>query len=423
MTWILDHSIETGNAKLLGAIGIPIEKRNRKDDFVPSFDDVRLLDLDVSTQSNGESVFLKMEELAKRFGDPTQILIDGGSDLVKGVKLFSENRPNVVHTYDIPHKLATLLKNELQHDDAWKEFVEAIAMTGKMVCQTNLLFAAPPSLRTKARYMNAELLITWANKISHYIKQGDFSLTSDSYELDQWILDRFNGRLTMHEMHAATALFGKTFIGKDSFASALRHVIGEKAYKTYGCEITGLSCTGRYNFEMKFDWVNEFESELQVYTQLMKIVEIAKYEVRQNGLNQKTVENFEDLIGPNNRLTQQASAFKIKVAEALHEESSKVFKGRSLLGSSEIIESIFGKYKTFSSKRPVKTVGEMILSIPLLLSRITIDVVKQALETKSYNCVEDWSENTFGKSMLSKRITAFGDTTQFRDEIYSLVTS
>jgi hypothetical protein len=422
MIWILDHSIETGNEKLLAAIGIPLERLSKKSDFVPDFDDVKLLDLDVSAQSNGGAVYGKMEELADRYGNPIQIVIDGGSDLVKGTKLFMEEKSAIVHTYDLPHKLAALLKKELQPDDDWNEFVEAVSMTGKMVRQTNMMFAAPPGLRTKARYMNAELLVMWANKISHFINNGDFSLTSDSYCLDKWILNRFKGKLTFTEFNSATTLSGCEFFGKDGFALELRRAIGERAFKANGDEIIRLSCTGRKSFELKFDWVNEFKGELEEFTQLIRIVEAAKYEVRQNGLHVKSVENFENLVGANDCLTSRASDFKVKVSEALGEESAKVPRGRSLLGSSEIIESVFGKYKTFSSKRPIKTVGEMILSIPLSLSRLTTDVIKQALETTSYKKVEDWSERMFGKSMLSKRVAAFGKKAQFSDEIYSFAT-
>ncbi len=93
-------------------------------------------------------------------------------------------------------------------------------------------------------------------------------------------------------------------------------------------------------------------------------------------------------------------------------------KGTSLPGSSEIIESVFGKYKTISSKHPIKTVGEMILSIPLSLSRITTDVIKRALESTSYKAVEEWSEKKFVRSAHSKRIAAFGKQSRFQHELF-----
>ncbi len=423
MTWILDHSIELGSEKLLVVIAIPVDRMMKKKNFAPDFEDAKLLDLDVCTRSNGEIAGAKMEELADKFGNPAQILIDGGSDLVKGTGLFLEDKPDIVHTYDIPHKLAVLVKKELNDDDVWNEFVEASTMTAKMVRQTDFVFAAPPGLRSKARYMNAELLIIWANKILRYLKEGDFSLLSNSYILDKSILQRHSGELGIEGAQAIAPLFGRLFVGKDNFISGLRHSIGEEAFKACGDKIVRYSVDRSLDFEMKFDWVNEFKSELPEFTQIMGIVETAKQEVRQNGLHTQTADNFDDRFQPNIHLTSRALSFKEKVVEALREESAKIPNGSSLLGSSEIIESIIGKYKTISSKRPIKTLGEAILSIPLSLSRITPNVIKQALESTSYKSVENWSEKKFGQSVLSKRITAFGKTTQFKDELFSFSTA
>ena len=75
--------------------------------------------------------------------------------------------------------------------------------------------------------------------------------------------------------------------------------------------------------------------------------------------------------------------------------------------SSDVIESLFGKYKSFSQKSSLKEIRRMILIIPLSTIEITREFIKEALEKIKNIDVKDWEERTFGQSMLSKRKMAF----------------
>jgi hypothetical protein len=75
----------------------------------------------------------------------------------------------------------------------------------------------------------------------------------------------------------------------------------------------------------------------------------------------------------------------------------------SKLASSDVLESIFGKYKLFSSERSFKEIGQMVLVIPLFTANLTPQRIKLALETISISNVHSWTKQFFGQSMLSKR--------------------
>ena len=75
--------------------------------------------------------------------------------------------------------------------------------------------------------------------------------------------------------------------------------------------------------------------------------------------------------------------------------------------STDVIESLFGKYKSFSQKSPLKEIRRMILTIPISTLEITREVVKKALSTVKNVDVKDWESRTFGQSTLSKRRIAF----------------
>ena len=52
-------------------------------------------------------------------------------------------------------------------------------------------------------------------------------------------------------------------------------------------------------------------------------------------------------------------------------------------GCSDVIESVLGKYKTFSAKSPMKEVGKAVLTIPIFTSTVDHNEVKIAMESIS----------------------------------------
>ncbi|WP_292760282.1 hypothetical protein [Nostoc sp. NOS(2021)] len=127
--------------------------------------------------------------------------------------------------------------------------------------------------------------------------------------------------------------------------------------------------------------------------------------LKTRGISQQSVTSFEFLqscsdfhINPN---------FPQKIVDYLSKESSQIPAEITLLATSDIIESIFGKYKQFSSRCPIKQIGQTVLSISLCTMNLTTSVVKQALETVRYLDLKAWSSQVFGQSMLSQRRTVF----------------
>ena len=115
-------------------------------------------------RSNGDIVFEQLEETIEKTGVPRAIVADQGSDLKCGIDQFIQAHPTTSSIYDIKHKTAALLKQHLQHDTTWKRFTQLASQTKSQVQQTALAFLAPPNQRTKARYMNLEILVRWSQR-------------------------------------------------------------------------------------------------------------------------------------------------------------------------------------------------------------------------------------------------------------------
>jgi hypothetical protein len=119
--FVLDHFLEMGTTKCLVILGIP-HGALAQCGYSPRHKSMQLLALEVVEHSTGEKVWESLEQLSQRAGKPVQIVSDQGSDLRKGIALFCQAHPPTIHTFDISHRLARLLKADLETDPWWNDF-------------------------------------------------------------------------------------------------------------------------------------------------------------------------------------------------------------------------------------------------------------------------------------------------------------
>ena len=99
--------------------------------------------------------------------------------------------------------------------------------------------------------------------------------------------------------------------------------------------------------------------------------------------------------------------FQQQILDYVSNQCEQIKSEKSFLATSDVIESLFGKYKQFSARCPLKEMGQMLLTICLSTMKLTKVEEKKALETISFADVEQWLGEVFGKSMLSKRKSLF----------------
>jgi hypothetical protein len=343
--WILDHTIRIGQHKCLQILGASLKQLQGCQDGLEHHQ-VVVLDLWVTTHSTGIDVEDRLKRLAKRVGAARQIVFDHGSDLLKGIRLFQADYPEVIDTYDVTHKLACMVKAELEPDSRWAEFVRHCALSRSQLQQTCGAFLTPPALRSVARYMNVDRQIDWAGRMLALLAAP---AKADVAEL-----------LGMGEVEADSWLMGK------------------------------------------LGWLQEFRQVVVRYQHLMEAVRQTEQEVKNHGLRQQTALQVWSQLPP--EVVQDASleGFLTELKSYLEEEGSKVPPGETWLGTSDVIESLFGKYKWFGEKAPYAEVGASVLALPVLTVELTAELVHEAMVKVSVEDVRDWVAENVGRSTLAK---------------------
>ncbi len=155
------------------------------------------------------------------------------------------------------------------------------------------------------------------------------------------------------------------------------------------------------------DWLFQFRKDLTEWNKILKLVEKTETFVRTNGLFRGCDQELRELLRLSPKATERTFKIRWSLIEYVLDASLKAKPGECLLGSSEVIESVFGKFKYMQAEHTEGSLTGMVLAIPAMVSKTTEAVVQRALETVPVHKVRTWIKEKFGKSNLTKRREAF----------------
>jgi len=341
--WIIDHTIQLGKTKCLLVLGIRLSEMPKGRNL--QFQDLEPIDLLPVEASNGEVVWQQLEKTAAKTGIPRAIVSDAGSDLKLGIGQFCAKHENCVSVYDIKHKTACLLKAELSKNEDWKAFIKQAAQTKKQLQQTVLSHLKPPNQRSKARYMNIEILLRWGIETLKIV-----SMSKDFNEAEQQQLP-------------------------------------------------------------KLVWLKSYEDKLTEWDGLLQVANLTEQFVRQEGITRDGYQALERQFQKQKTELNYASSIKLKsnLIDFVTTQGQACKENERLLGSSEIIESVFGKQKYLERDYAKEGFTSLILGIGAFVGTLTVDDVKEALISTPVKKVLKWCEEELGETLQSKKKIAYSD--------------
>jgi hypothetical protein len=339
--WIVDHTIQLGKTKCLLILGIRLSELPKGRSL--NYQDVEAIDLFPVERSTGEVVWEQLEQTALKTGVPRAIVSDYGSDLKSGIEKFCATQDNCVALYDIKHKTACLLKAELSKDKNWKLFTQQAAQTKNQLQQTVLSHLKPPNQRSKARYMNIEILLSWGTDTLEVIDNAE-----DHDEVEK---------------------------------------------KQYA----------------KLEWLNDHPESLEKWDELLQVTTLAEQAVRLEGITLSGHEVLETQFQEKLANLKYPAAIKMRdnLIDFVKTQGSVCKKDERLLGSSEIIESVFGKQKHLEQDYAKEGFTSLILGIGAFVGEMTVDTVKEALISTPVKRVVEWCKEELGETLQSKKIDAY----------------
>lgn len=341
--WIMDHTLQLGAYKCLVIVGVRLNvwRQNRRP---LRHTDLTLLSLIPMEQATGDRVYDVLSQTVPITGVPRLVLCDGGGDLERGMELLQADHPGVARVYDVKHKMALLLKKELEQDPQWATFITAVTRTKIGITQTALAFLVPPALKHKARYMNLERLVHWGRSVLGYLKRP-----------------RINPQAPID-------------------LSKLKD---------------------------KLDWLATYRRPLQEWSELLAIAEATEDYIRRHGYHGHASRALSIRLAS---LATCASARCMRAAIlAFVADQSRMARtpAERLLGHSEVLESLIGKYKQLQSTHSKGGMTAMLLSFGSIVSKKTHDVIQTALTSVTTRAVAKWCQDKLGVTLQAQRAFAF----------------
>jgi hypothetical protein len=338
--WLVDHTVQIGKAKCLMIVGVRLSQ------LPPAGQALELQHLEPLAilpvnQSNQRIVQKQLEAQAAASGVPRAILSDEGTDLTGGVQLFRQTHRETAGLSDISHYAARLLKRRLGKSARWKAFCHQAGQTKFQTAQTELAFLTPPRQRSKARFMNLDSLLSWAN----------------------WTL---------------AALEQKP-------AAVLQYVTAER-------------------LEEKFAWLREYRLDVEQWSEFQRLTQAAIEFVREEGYCATTAERLDGRVSPLVR-SEGGQQLRMELRQFVVQQSSAARPGERLPGSSEILESSFGKLKSLEGDHQQGGFTQFILSYAALLGETSSEVIGRALEAVPIKRVWHWCRQHLGTTLQSQRVT------------------
>jgi hypothetical protein len=340
--WIMDHTVQLGPWKCLVIVGVRLSAWRQK--AAPlEHEDLTLMNLTPMEQSTGKAVAEQLQETVNQTGVvPACVLSDEGAELKSGMALFREKLPetrDVPHVHDIKHKVATFLKKELHQDPAWQSFVTRTNRTKLRLTLTSLAFLVPPGLKNKARYMNLDTLVGWGKRALAYLDDP-------------------------------------------------RDVPGQEV--------------DHKKLEQKLGWLREYRRPLADWAELLEVAEGAVAYIRREGYHAGAAAVLEAELLP---LARMPASLRLKAGllAFVAEQANGLPEGQRVLGTSEVLESLLGKYKRIQGTHSKGGMTGSLLNIGAAVLGKTTGTIQAAMAAVPVAAVGRWVREKLGLTVPAKQ--------------------
>ena len=242
--------------------------------------------------------------------------------------LFQQRHPETVEIYDTKHKAACLLKRRLENHQRWREFQTAVGQTRCAVQQTELAFLVPPGPKPKARFMNLGMQLKWANHILAILREPPPSM-----------------------MQSVS--------------------------------------TARLN--EKLGWIEAFAADVSAWSQWQQVVDVTVALVSEQGLYRGVSRLLVKQLPQGKTLCHSARVLAAELIRFVRSQECRTRPGERFPGSTEILESCFGKFKQLEKQQSRGGFTQLLLGFGALLIRATTDTVTQAMQTSRTADIRTWA--------------------------------
>ena len=343
--WMADHSSQIGKEKVLLIIGMLV------DDLPPPGETLDLEKLKVLAIVPGEKwkkedVDREYQRLAKKIGPPVYLLCDGAVELRDPAQNLVKNGNKTIVLHDLKHHAANLLEKQVGRSERFKAFLTQVGLTRNRVQQTELSHFVPPALKQKSRFMNLGSLLRWSTMVLHHLDHPE----SDSRQ-----------RITEARM------------------------------------------------EEKLGWLRRFADDLTQWKQCQDVIDQTLAWINRNGLTRNSSSRLREFLSSSLQLAsgQAGQRMSEKLIEFVAASEQKLPEGSQAWLSTEILESLFGRFKRLERQHSKGGFTRLLACLPTLCKRVDAAAIRSGFKTTQARDVRQWIGATLPTTLTARRNAAY----------------
>lgn len=403
---ICDHTATFGGLKMFVICGVDLNVLDRRvetgeGDFSPTHGDVTPLAIVPMSNSNGELLFELYLKCIEKHGHPESLVSDGGSDIQKSVRLLNESQQalkgkSTLPIYDVSHRIARIIQAALNSSEHWQG-LEEFVKEARRYTKYKARHLSPPSLNHGPdRWMNLSGIIRWYTSMIERVKSKGKRMALPRFGVTERIVEvgratyRKSGRL----FKSLIPICGREHPDEATYKKALKEKCPDmpKGMESYLDERKDLNET--YLEEVMRGWEKHEEIHGEV-TAMLDFTNTVQKKIKLEGLSEESVWSCREIYREGNLEGVGETVGKL-VMDMLEEMAQKLEEGQRVIATSDVLESLNGKWKMLISGSPTPALGSNALLMPALMGKLGPDEIKEALETVSVKDVGDWQKATFG---------------------------
>jgi hypothetical protein len=345
--WLVDHSVQIGKEKCLVILGIRL-RNLPKSGACLEHQHLQLIALVVRKSWTQQDVDDALQEATERCGVPRVIVDDHGGDLHGGVMLFQERHEGTAEIYDIKHKAACLLKHRLEKEPRWQEFQRQVGQTRCAIQQTEMAFLVPPTPKPKARFMNLQPQLAWAEGVLDILRETPA-------EVQQWVTAE--------------------------------------------------------RLQQKLGWLDQFADPVAEWSEWQQVVNVAVEFVDRHGVYRGAAKELRQQL-PRDLANASSRELAKELVHFVASQAKQTEPGERFPGSTEVLESCFGRMKELEKQQARGGFTSLLVSFGAMLAKTTSEFINAAFEHSGTKDIFEWCKEHLGITLFGQRKIAFAQAQQ-----------
>ena len=166
-------------------------------------------------------------------------------------------------------------------------------------------------------------------------------------------------------------------------------------------------CVRPERLQEKLGWLQKFASDLQEWSEWQEVTDVVVAFVNHQGIDRNAVIDLRRMLPKVTHSSSHALAEELFTFVA--EQAQRTKPGERFPGSTEVLESCFGRFKQLEKQQARGGFTSLLLGFGALLTETTTQAIRHALDYSATKEISVWCKEHLGMTVFSQRKRAFAE--------------